>query len=564
MGERLLRLQLVLLVAFTVLVIRLVHLQLVHGQMYRRLAEENRVRLVHEPAPRGLILDREGRVMAASQTIFRAAVVPQETPDLASLLAHVSPLTRRSPDSLRSQYLKERSFSFVPATIVSYLPKEVALQLEEARWRLPGLLVKSETVRAYPGGSVAAHVLGYLSQPTAEELPRLKSYGVRPTQLVGRMGIERLLDDALRGRSGGLMVEVNSRGRQMRVLGRRAPEPGGRVVLTLDLQLQSLIEQALASQTGAAVALNPKTGAVLAMVSHPSFPPEAFVLSGGDPVRRLLTDPQAPLMNRSTVGMYMPGSVAKLITAAAALEQKIITPDTTIVCPGSLTIGDRTFHCWNLEGHGPLTLPEALMQSCNVYFMTVGRRLGLARLRAAMERIGLGRRSGWPLEEQPGHLPERRMTEGEVALLAIGQGEVLVTPAQAAVMASAFANGGSLVTPRLGEAGDGRPGPRPVTRRLGWSPATLEAVREGMELVVRHPAGTGHRAFTTIVSIAGKTGTAQTHEPGRPHGWFVGYCPVEAPRVAMAIVAEHGGSGGDLPAEIAKSVCEYVSAAESL
>src|SRR3989338_1805856 len=307
MGERLLRLQLVLLVAFTVLVIRLVHLQLVHGQMYRRLAEENRVRLVHEPAPRGLILDREGRVMAASQTIFRAAVVPQETPDLASLLAHISPLTHRSPDALRAQYHKERSFAFVPATIISYLPKETALQLEEARWRLPGLLVKSETVRAYPGGSAAAHVLGYLSQPTADELPRLKSYGVRPTQLVGRMGVERLLDDALRGRSGGLMVEVNNRGKQVRVLGRKPPEGGGRVMLTLDAQLQSLIAQALSAQAGAAVVLNPTTGAVLAMVSSPSFSPESFVIASGDTVRQLLTDPQAPLMNRATVGMYTPG-----------------------------------------------------------------------------------------------------------------------------------------------------------------------------------------------------------------------------------------------------------------
>ena len=221
MGERLLRLQLLLLGAFAVLVIRLVHLQLVHGQMYRRLAEQNRVRLVHEPSPRGLILDSHGRVMASSQTIFRAAVVPQETPDLTLLLAHLSPLTHRSPEVLRAQYQKERSFAFVPATIVSYLPKEVALQLEEARWRLPGLLVKSETVRAYPNGSVAAHVLGYLSQPTAEEMPRLKSYGVRPTQLVGRMGVERLLDDVLRGTSGGLMVEVNNRGKQVRVLGRK-------------------------------------------------------------------------------------------------------------------------------------------------------------------------------------------------------------------------------------------------------------------------------------------------------------------------------------------------------
>src|SRR3990167_4398030 len=288
MVERLARLQVALLVAFSLLVVRLAHLQLVRGQVYRRLAEQNRVRLVHEPAPRGLILDHAGRLLAASQTIFRVAVVPQETTDLPSLLAQVGSVTARSPETLRSQFQKEQSFAFMPATIVSYVPKEVALQLEEARWRLPGLLVKSETVRAYPGGSVAAHVLGYLSQPTAEELPRLKSYGVRPTQLVGRMGVERLLDDALRGTSGGLMVEVNNRGKQVRVLGAKPPEGGGRVMLTLDAQLQSLITQAFGTQAGAAVVWNPQTGAVLAMVSSPAFSPESFVITSGDTVRRLL------------------------------------------------------------------------------------------------------------------------------------------------------------------------------------------------------------------------------------------------------------------------------------
>lgn len=564
MTERLVRLRFMIAVAFGLLVVRLVHLQLIHGPAYRRLAEQNRVRLVHEPAPRGLIVDRHGQVLAASQTMFRAAVVPQETDDLSSVLAGVSPITHRPVEALRAQYLKARSFAFVPATIVSYVPKETALRLEEARWQLPGLLVRSEAVRFYPHGSLAAHVLGYLSQPTAEELPRLKQYGVRPTQLIGRMGVERLADDALRGRSGGLMVEVNSRGKQVRELGRREPEAGARVELTLDLGLQSLIEEALGDQAGACVVLDPKTGAVLAMVSHPTFAPEAFVIPSGDTIRRLLNDPLAPLMNRAAVGTYQPGSIAKLVTAAAALEQKVITPQTSIVCHGSLTIGDRTFHCWNRDGHGPLTLPEALMQSCNVYFMTVGRRLGAARLLAAMEKVGFARRTGWPLEEQPGHLPSRRLTEGEVAMLAIGQSELLITPTQAAVMAGAFANGGSLVTPWLVRSVDGRPGPRPEPRRIGWSAATIDAVREGMEMVVQHPAGTGHRAFTATVSIAGKTGTAQTHVPERPHGWFVGYCPAEAPRAAMAIVAEHGGSGGDLPAEIARTICEYLSASESL
>jgi len=562
MSERLVRLRFVLALALSLLVVRLMHLQLIHGRAYRRLAEQNRLRLVHEPAPRGLIVDRQGRVLAANQTIFRVAVVPQETGDLASLLAGVSPITGRPVEALRSQYLKERSFAFVPATIVSYATKETALRLEEARWQWPGLLVKSETVRAYPRGTLAAHLLGYLSQPTAQALPRLKQYGVRPTQLIGRMGVERLADDALRGHSGGLMVEVDSRGKQVGLLGRRLPEAGGRVELTLDLELQSLIEETLGTQAGACVVLDPPTGAVLAMVSHPTFAPDAFVIPSGEVIRQLLNDRQAPLMNRAAVGAYQPGSIVKLVTAAAALQQNVITPRTSIVCPGFLTIGDRTFHCWNRDGHGPLTLRDALMQSCNVYFMTLGRRLGLARLRAAMEKIGFARRTGWPLEESPGHLPSRRLTEGEVAMLAMGQGELLVTATQAAVMAGVFANGGSVVTPWLVVSVDGRPGPHPMPRRIGWSAATIEAVREGMEMVVRDPSGTGHRAFTDTVSIAGKTGTAQTHVPDSPHGWFVGYCPVESPRVAMAIVAEHGGSGGDLPAEMARTICEYVSASE--
>ena len=563
--DRLVRLRFVLIFALGILVLRLVHLQLVRGGHFRRLAEQNRLRLVPEQAPRGLIVDRKGRVLASNETVFHVALVPQELEDYPAVLARVSTLVHTSTAALKREYSLSRSLAFVPATIMSHVPKDVAIRLEEDRWRFPGLLVKAETVRAYPLGSSAAHLLGHLSQPTPEELPLLKQYGVRPKSLVGRMGLERLLEQDLRGRAGGLMVEVDHQAREVRVLGRRASEAGTKVTLTLDAQLQSLIEQAFGAQAGAAVVLDPQTGEVLAMVSVPAFSPGAFTAPNTDAVLRVLNDPAAPLMNRATVGVYQPGSIMKLVTASAALEARVITPSTTIVCPGSLTIGDRTFHCWNRDGHGPMSLRDALMQSCNVYFMTVSRRLGLARLRAAMEEMGFSHRTGWPLEEQAGHLPDRRMTEGEVALLAIGQGEVLVTVLQAAVMASAFANKGQLVQPWVVSDIGGRAAARPATRRrLGWSAETIEAVRDGMKAVVHDPNGTGHGAFSTLVEIAGKTGTAQTSIPGQTHGWFVGFCPVAHPRVAMAIVAEHGGAGGDLPADIAKAVCEYVSAPETL
>ncbi len=563
--NRLVRFQWLVSVTLGLLVLRLLHLQMIRGGYYRTLAEQNRLRLVPEQAPRGLVVDRRGRLLASNQTVFRVAIVPQELEDFPDVLSRVGTLVRRSPDVLRRAYNKARSLAFIPATIVSHVPKDVAIRLEEERWQLPGLLVKPETVRHYPGDTRAAHLLGHLSQPTAEELPKLKPYGVRPRHLVGRLGLERLLDQELRGRSGGLMVEVDHRARQVRVVGARDAVPGERVELTVDVPLQSLIEQALGDQAGAVVALDPATGEVLAMVSRPAFSPEAFAVSDTAAVTESLEDPASPMLNRAAVGVYQPGSIVKLIVAAAALEAGVITPSTVLECPGSLTIGDRTIHCWNRDGHGPMNLREALMQSCNVYFMKVGRRLGAARLLEAMKDAGLSYRTGWPLEEQPGHLPARRLSEGEVALLSIGQGEILVTALQIASVAAIFANGGALVQPwvirRVGEREFPPPPPR---RRVKWSPQTIDAVRVGMKAVVNDPSGTGMRAMSVLVTIAGKTGTAQTHVEGQTHGWFVGYCPMEHPRVALAIITEYGGAGGDLPAEIARTVCEYVVAPETL
>ncbi len=558
--DRLARLRYLVVIAQLCLVARLVHLQLIGGAHYRALAEQNRLRLVPELPPRGLILDRNGRSIAGSQTVFRVAIVPQELEDLQAVLTYVGAVVQRPVESLRKEYAKEQSLAFLPATIVQRVPKDLAIRMEEERWRYPGLLVRPETVRAYPLNTGAAHLLGYLSQPTAEEVPLLKQYGVRPKQLVGRMGLERLLDHALQGRSGGVMVEINHRARQVRVLGRRASESGARVALTIDGQLSSLIQAAFGSQAGAAVVLDPETGAILAMTSSPSFPPEAFATAENTAIRRLLNDPQSPLMNRAAVAGYQPGSIMKLVTAAAALEQHVVTPATVINCPGSLTIGDRTIHCWNRDGHGPVALRDAITQSCNVYFMQLARRVRWDRLRAAQEQIGLAHRTGWPMEEHSGHLPRRRLSEGEVALMGIGQGEILVTPLQAAVLAGAFANGGWIVEPWIVQTVGGRTVPRRASRRrVGWSAATLDTVRTGMRAVVTDPAGTGRRALSSVVTVAGKTGTAQTNLEGQNHGWFVGYCPVDAPKGAFAIIAEYGGSGGDVPADIARTVCEYLA-----
>lgn len=553
-----------LLVCIGFLVLRLAQLQLVRGSYYRELAEKNRLRVVPETAARGVIVDRAGRVLASNQTVFRVSIVPQEVEDLRGLLNAIGQITQKNPAYLQKQYDKEHSLSFVPAPILPQVPKSVALRLEEERWHLPGLLIESQTIRHYPMGSCAAQLLGYLSQPTPEEFSLLKTYGVRPKELVGRSGIEQLLDDDLRGNSGGLVIEVNHRGRQVRMVGRREPQPGERVALTIDAQLESLIQDTFADQKGASVVLDPETGAVLAMVSNPSFTPESFVTGEASAVKGFLSNPNHPLVNRA-VSAYQPGSIAKLVTGSAGLDQNVLTPATSVVCGGGMTIGDRRIHCWNRDGHGPMILSEALMQSCNVYFMQTARWLGRDRLRAAYEQAGFAHKTGWVLDEQSGHLPKRRLTEGELAMLGIGQGEILVTVLQAAVLASIFANRGWVVHPWVIQAIGTHVMDHPPARHpVGWSQDTINAIRFGMEEVVRQPAGTGHRASSPNITIAGKTGTAQTHILGETHGWFVGFCPVDKPKAAFAVIWEHGGSGGELPSEVARTICEYVSVATTL
>lgn len=563
MNNRIVIFKALLLAAVAVVGLRLAYLQLIQGSHYRVLAENNRLRVVPETGPRGLILDRSGRLLASNHTVFRIALVPQEVEDLEALFSRVSVLTKTPVESLQRKYKLHRSFPFVPATIVSQITKEMALQLEEERLRLPGLIVQADTIRHYPQGNLAAHLLGYLGRPSPEELPVLKEYGVRPQHWIGRAGLERNLDAYLRGRSGGVVVEVDNRTRRVRRIGEHPSDAGETVTLTIDAPLQSLIEEALGEQIGAVTVLQPETGEILAMVSRPDFFPEDFINGHVEAVRGYLSDPKAPLMNRASRGTYAPGSISKLITAVAALEEGVITPANAIECHGGLRIGDRTIHCWNRDGHGPVNLYEAIRVSCNVYFMTLARWLGRDRMLAAMTRMGWGQPTGWPMSESMGYLPQQRLMPGEVAMLGIGQGALLVTTLQVAVMVSVFANNGWIIEPWVVKAVGERKNSKRAVKHAAWAPEILQWVREGMRQAVQERGGTAFRAGSDVISVAGKTGTAQTGPGQAPHGWFIGFCPMEQPRVAIAVVAEHGGSGGNLPAEIGGTICEYVSVTES-
>lgn len=544
-----------------VVVARLGYLQIFQAGHYRALSDRNRIRYVPEPAPRGLIYDRKGRVIASNQTLFQAAIVPQESDDLDYLLNQVGMVLGESFETLRKRFRRNRGYSFVSAPVTRHLDKDKALALEEERWRLPGLIVQPVIARRYPFGKEVSHVLGYLSKPKPGEVERLKAYGVLPQYMVGRTGIEQLYDSILRGSPGDQVVEVNHRGHRQRILRERKAVPGRSIKLTVDASLQSLIATIFQDHPGACVVLDPRTGEVLAMVSNPSFDPEAFAVSDSEKIRGYLADENLPLLNRATYGVYPPGSIAKIIVASAALEEGMITKHTKINCEGHMRIGDRIIHCWYRDGHGYLELVEAIRYSCNVYFMRVGCWLGLEKLLSVYTRVGFSQATGWPLGERVGSLPTRRLSQGEVAMLSIGQGPIDVTPLQVAMMISMFANNGWIIQPWIVQEIDGKPITKQANRyRIGWDQEIFRTIREGLKGVVNDFEGTGHRAFTEEVEIAGKTGTAQTHKPNLNHGWFAGFCPADEPRAAFAIVAEYGGSGGDLPAQVGRAVCEYISA----
>ncbi len=579
MPDRLVWFRRALVAALACLVLRLIGLQLWQGSRYRDLADRNRLRVVPEAAPRGQIVDRHSRLLATTRSVFFVAAIPQEfasesrwrwhesphataAASRAAVFAQLSRLVGKPAEELERRFRSQRTLPFVPATLVPEIPKLQALEVAEAHTELPGIVVDAAPVRDYPLGRAAAHVIGYVGQPTEEAFPVLKQYGVRPTDAVGRSGIEQEFEAYLRGRSGGSVIEVDHRARQVRVMGRREPAAGQTVVLTVDAKLCSLIADQFGGRPGAAVVMRPMTGEVVALVSVPDFDPGIFVRQDRRELQQVLTDPESPLLDRATMGQYMPGSIIKLLTAAVALQHRIITPATPLPCVGFVLIGGRRFHCWNRDGHGSVTLRDALTVSCNSYFLEVGRRVGLERLRAGFQHAGLGRRTNWVLGDEPGYLPPpgRWFSEGEAALLAIGQGEILLTPLQAAVAVSAIANGGWILQPWVVKRIGDHVVERSVGYSLEWPRDTLDVLREGMLAVVNGPKGTGIQAHSDQVRIAGKTGTAQTHIPGRPNGWFVGFCPADHPLVALAVVAEHGGSGGELPSFIAKTVCEYVAA----
>lgn len=594
----------VIALALLLLAGRLWQLQVIRGDRYYERARSNVVKTRRPPAVRGRILDRRGRVLADSRPAFDILVDPSEVdPDeLDAVIRELhldsgeADLVRRRVERARQRGVRE------PTAVLERQSRERAALIRQMRYRIPGLDVIDGSERVYPNGKVAAHLLGYLNQPTGLELRRLASDGYQLGDVIGRFGLERRYEPYLRGKRGIERYLVNAAGDRVddslageldELIDGPAvvpPVPGHDLHLTLDLELEKVATEALADHAaGAVVVVEVATGRILAMVSKPAFDPNA--MTGGLSVAEeteLYGDPRHPFIDKTMRQHYPPGSTFKAVTAIAALESGLITTGEKMSCPGVLDLGGRVFHCDGV--HGSLDIVHAIQRSCNVFFWKLAQRVGLDRIAAVARQLGFGQVTGLDLnDEVPGVIPDEDYYKkrggyhiGYALNAAIGQGDVAVTVLQLAMAYAAIANGGTLYMPQIVErmtsvSGEDIARYEPVVRRkLELQPGTLETVRRGMFLVVNAPGGTANRyAGEGAIEMSGKTGTAQVRSvlerntsyegwhPHENHAWFAGFAPSSHPEIAFAVLIEHGGFGGHQAAPVARKLVESYFASKA-
>jgi penicillin-binding protein 2 len=572
---------LIVLCLFGVLFIRLWQLQLVEGEGHRERSEHNRIRRQDLPPWRGMILGRQGQVLVANRPSYDLLVVPEDVADTRLLARRLGTLLRQDPNQLLGQLEGARLGGTNSLRLRSDLSWEEMALIETYQPELPGVSIQVSPKREYRLRGLAAHILGYLGEISEAQLKSDKFANYKIGDYVGRCGIELAWERYLRGQRGHRRIEVDAYGREFGQLDSVFPTPGANVYLTLDSRLQQEAETCLEGKVGAIVALDPRSGRILAMASSPTYSQEAFERGlTSQEWQRLSSHRDHPLENRALNGQYPPGSTFKIVMALAGLEERVITPQTVISCSGALPFGNHVFHCWNKRGHGGMNLHSALVNSCDVYFYTVGRRLGIERIAKWSRRFGLGAPSGLQIDREMSGLvasPAWKLArfgqpwqEGDTLSVAIGQGYNLTTPLQMAQVMATIANGGNVFTPQLVERVESPASEvlfqaQPTLRhRLEARPANVALVQKALFGVV--DVGTGRAARLTHIKVAGKTGTSQVvslereKKAGRGavrfqnHAWFVAYAPVEDPQIAVAVIVEHGGGGGAVAAPLARRI----------
>jgi len=587
--RRLTKLTFFILLVFGVLFVRLWFLQVISGSKFRTQSENNRIHLRDVMPFRGLIYDRNGELLVDNRPFFILGAVPEDIRDLDSLLAGLQQLAGIENGSVKKRITRARKRNpFHPISLKQDLTRDELARVETNMFGMPGAVIEAKPRRNYLYGSFASHLIGYLGEIDRKQLNSEEYSQNRLGDFVGKYGIEKKWQKQLNGVRGGQQVEVDAYGRRLRVLYQKDAEPGMDVYLTIDKQLQMLVEEALQGNAGAIVAMNPMNGAILAMASSPTFDPNGFA-KGMDRKgwQKLVSNLRFPLQNRVTTGQYPPGSIFKIVVALAGLEEGIIDPHEQIICTGSHYFRGRVYRDWKEGGHGSVDLHKGLVESCDVYFYKMGQRIGIDTIARYARLMGFGSRTGFQVgPEKPGLIPDRQWKlrhwhvpwqEGETLSVSVGQSFTLVTPIQMARFISALFNGGVLYRPQATKL-VGKDEQNAVFRfqpdvvgRWDVSKENMELIKDALLGVVNEPRGTGRAARTDLVTVAGKTGTAQVialPEEGeeieeeevpykfRDHSWFVAVAPVEKPALALSIVIEHAGTGGTTAAPLAKMILE--------
>ncbi len=575
-NRRVLALAMLTTIGFVALLVQLWYLQALEGGHLQEMSEKNRIRLRPVAAPRGILFDRHGHPLVDNRPAFTLSLIPREMEDRDTVLARLSVLLKIPLTELRELLDRVPADSFRPVRVRRGLSLAEVTQVEERKLELPGVIVEVEPQRVYPTSAFAAHLLGYVREVSEEQM---KQGRYRRGDMIGQSGLERLLDEYLRGRDGGERIEVDALGRPVQLMKRDEPDPGGQVITSVDRRIQEAAERAMAGHAGAVVVMDPRNGDVLAMTSSPAFALDR--LTGNldrEDWRRLVSDPMTPLMNRALQSQYAPGSVFKVVVTAAGLQEGSLTPMDRTYCNGQFHLGAWTFKDWKEGGHGHVDLRSALVHSCNIFFYQAGLKVGAEAIVRYARAFGLGATPGTDLgSEKPGLIPfvdwkrrrgGRAWHAGDTVNISIGQGPVLVTPMQVARMMGAVANGGILWKPRLVqrvEESDGALAYSTSSKMNGHvdlSPVVWAFLRSALVGVVNE-GGTGGAARLPGLLIAGKTGTAQSIAKsdaarGQDHAWFASYAPAQDPQVVVVVLVERGGKGGQVAAPIARQIYQAI------
>ncbi len=576
----------IIIIMMLTITLRLWYLQILKGRFYSQKSHDNRIRIRRIRALRGIITDRNGRILADNTMGFNLQMIPEnigkdQIQAVAAELSHLA--TNLDPDVIVKLYRQTPlAVRHRPLTLKKNLSRTELTRIEARKYELPGIIIEIEPLREYPYDKICAHLIGYLGfiNERELELPAYADYA--RDDLVGRDGLEARYQEYLKGRDGRREVEVNARGRELSSHIVKAATAGGQLELTIDIELQQRGYELLRNKVGSLVAIDPRNGEILALVSTPSFSNNLFAtrISARD-WKRINSDPLKPLRNRSIQDAFPPGSTIKPMIAAVALTDRAVTPETTFFCNGGFRLGRTRFRCWNRYGHGRVDLSRSLKESCDVYYYNLATRVAIDRIAAYGQELGLGRRSGIELpNESPGLMPTSswklkhvhdQWYTGDSLAVCIGQGYLSTTPLQIAALYAVFANGGTWYPPHLVRKPDNPQ--RPPARQIEISPYHMRIIRRALWRVVNERHGTAWRSRIRdrTWQMAGKTGTAQVvHQKiedlkkgkeipwrFRDHAWFAAFAPFAHPTIAVAVLVEHGGHGGSAAAPIAKEAIKF-------